>query len=85
MALRNLHGYWKYSDAVVPFRIQPVEREQVAHAFVRRNVRSVVEQPIEPAPVPLAAQPPTLDQTESVISSEEIGPETAEELDWDEV
>src|ERR1700686_2594664 len=48
MALRNLHGYWKYSDAVVPFRIQPVEREQVAHAFVRRNVRSVVEQPHEP-------------------------------------
>src|SRR5262249_30295298 len=41
MALRNLHGYWKYSDAVVPFRIQPVKREQVAHAFIRRTVRSV--------------------------------------------
>ncbi len=85
MALRNLHGYWKYSDAVVPFRIQPVEHEQVAHAFVRRNVRSVVEQPVEPSPVPLAAQPPTHEQTESVISSKEIMPETAEELDWDEV
>src|SRR5437773_11074766 len=48
MALRNLHGYWKYSDAVVPFRIQPVQREQVAHAFVRRTVRSVVER-IEPS------------------------------------
>src|SRR5438067_12450760 len=80
MALRNLHGYWKYSDAVVPFRIQPVEREQVAHAFVRRNVRSVVEQPIEPPPVPVAAQPPTHEQTDSVISSEEIVPEKAEEL-----
>ena len=76
MALRNLHGYWKYSDAVVPFRIQPVEREQVAHAFIRRDVRSVVEQPIEP---------PTHEQTDLAIQSEEIVPETTEELDWDEV
>src|SRR6266404_4602817 len=85
MALRNLHGYWKYSDAVVPFRIQPVECEQVAHAFVRRSVWSVVEQPIEPPPMPLAAEPPTHEQTDLVISSEEIRPETTEELDWDEV
>src|SRR6266571_2487317 len=84
MALRNLHGYWKYSDAVVPFRIQPVEREQIAHAFVRRNVRSVVEQPTEPPPLP-AAELPTHEQTESVISSEAITAETTEELDWDEV
>jgi hypothetical protein len=47
MALPNLHGYWKYSDIAVPFRIQPVQREQVADAFVRRTVRSVVE-PTEP-------------------------------------
>src|SRR5437660_7290686 len=85
MALRNLHGYWKYSDAVVPFRIQPVEREQVARAFVRRNVRSVVEQPIEPPPVPVAPKPPTHEQPKLAISSEEIAPETTEELDWDEV
>src|SRR5438105_9379949 len=85
MALRNLHGYWKYSDAVVPFRIQPVDREQVAHAFVRRSVRSVVEQPIEPLLVPVAPEPPTIEQTELVNSSEEIVPEKAEELDWDEV
>src|SRR5438552_14984435 len=71
MALRNLHGYWKYSDAVVPFRIQPVEREQVAHAFVRRNVRSVVEQPVELPPAPLVAEP-THEQTGLVMSSEEI-------------
>src|SRR5438045_9565968 len=85
MGLRNLHGYWKYSDAVVPFRIQPVKREQVAHAFVRRNVRSVVEQPIEPVPVPMAPEPPTHAQTELVISYEETIPEKTEELDWDEV
>src|SRR5437667_131614 len=85
MALRNLHGYWKYSDAVVPFRIQAVEREQVAHAFVRRSVRSVVEQAVEPTPAPSAAEPPTHEQTDLVVSSEEIRRETAEELDWDEV
>ena len=69
----------------MPFRIQPVEREQVAHAFVRRNVRSVVEQPVEPPPAPVAVEPPTHEQTDLVISSEEIIPETTEELDWDEV
>jgi type IV secretory pathway TraG/TraD family ATPase VirD4 len=85
MALRNLHGYWKYSDAVVPFRIQPVEREQIAHAFVRRNVRSVVEQPVEPPPAPVEVEPPTHEQADLAIQSEEIVPEKAEELDWDEV
>ena len=84
MSLRNLHGYWKYSDAVVPFRIQPIQREQVAHAFIRRTVRSVVEQPIEPPPLP-AAEPATHEEPELVISSEESTPETAEGLDWDQV
>src|SRR5258708_942535 len=48
MALRNLHGYWKYSDAVVPFRIEPVDRTQVAPSFIPRQPKTVVEQPIEP-------------------------------------
>jgi type IV secretory pathway TraG/TraD family ATPase VirD4 len=82
MALRNLHGYWKYSDAVVPFRIQPVDREQVAHAFVRRGVRSVVEQPQPPLHlVKPQAQEPKIQE----ITSDEIVPATTEELDWDEV
>jgi type IV secretory pathway TraG/TraD family ATPase VirD4 len=67
MALRNLHGYWKYSDAVVPFRIQPVERDQVAHAFVRRTVRSVVEQSID-APTPVEKPP------EQEIETPELAP-----------
>ena len=37
MALPNLHGYWKYGDAVVPFRIEPEERPKVAHAFIPRK------------------------------------------------
>jgi type IV secretory pathway TraG/TraD family ATPase VirD4 len=80
MALRNLHGYWKYSDAVVPFRIQPVERDQVAHAFVRRQVRSVVEQPVDaPAPV---EKPPEREIEARSITSQEITAEVKDGLDW---
>jgi type IV secretory pathway TraG/TraD family ATPase VirD4 len=82
MGLRNLHGYWKYSDAVVPFRIQPMDRQPVAHAFIRRNFASVVG-PVEPEPAPLPPEASIHEQTESVIASEEIAPETAEKLDWD--
>jgi len=85
MALRNLHGYWKYSDAVVPFRIQPVQREQVARAFVARTVRSVVDQPIELPPAPVPAELPPHEQPEIAIPSEEIKSDTCEELDWDQV
>ena len=84
MALRNLHGYWKYSDAVVPFRIQPERREQVAQSFVRRTVRSVVEPPINaPAPVEKSSER-EIEAPE--ISSQEITSEAKEEkkdgLDW---
>lgn len=81
MALRNLHGYWKYSDAVVPFRIQPIEREQVAHAFVRRSVRSVVEQPHEPPPQ--LVEPEAQEQRMPEIISEEIATEVKSRIDWD--
>src|SRR5207237_1073954 len=37
MALPNLHGYWKYGDAVVPFRIEPENRPKDAHAFIPRK------------------------------------------------
>src|SRR6185312_2333214 len=41
MALPNLHFYWKYGDAVVPFRIEPIKRPKRAPAFVPRQPRSV--------------------------------------------
>src|SRR5262249_10851289 len=85
MALRNLHGYWKYSDAVVPFRIQPVQREPIARDFVPRIVRSVVEQPLELPPAPVPAELSPHEQPEIAIPSEEIGPETREDIDWDQV
>jgi type IV secretory pathway TraG/TraD family ATPase VirD4 len=83
MALRNLHGYWKYSDAVVPFRIQPVQREQVAHAFITRTVRSVVE-PTEPpsdTPVPLE-EPAQLEAPAPEIASPEIASDNQADLDF---
>jgi type IV secretory pathway TraG/TraD family ATPase VirD4 len=85
MALKNLHGYWKYSDAVVPFRIQPVQREPIVRDFVARTVRSVVEQPLELPPASVTAELPSPEQTELVVSSEEIKSETCEEIDWDQV
>jgi hypothetical protein len=41
MALPNLHGYWKYGDAIVPFRIEPQDRTQRARAFIPRQSRQV--------------------------------------------
>lgn len=36
MALPNLHGYWKYGDSVVPFRIEPIDRPKLAPSFIPR-------------------------------------------------
>jgi len=40
MSLPNLHGYWKYGDAVVPFRIEPQSYPSVARAFIPRQQSS---------------------------------------------
>jgi hypothetical protein len=56
MALPNLNGYWKYGDAVVPFRIEPIDRPRLAHAFLPRQSRPLVQS--EP-PKQLPAQPHT--------------------------
>jgi Type IV secretion-system coupling protein DNA-binding domain len=55
MALPNLHGYWKYSDAVVPFRIEPLDLPRVAPSFVRRTAQSVTA--LEEFAVPVAEKP----------------------------
>ncbi len=43
MALPNLHGYWKYADSVVPFRIEPIDRPQIASSFIPRQRKPVVQ------------------------------------------
>lgn len=54
MALPNLHGYWKYGDAIVPFRIEPQERPLRARAFVPRQPRQL-SSPELPKQLPGAA------------------------------
>jgi len=52
MALPNLHGYWKYGDAVVPFRIEPIDRPQVAPAFIPRQRLALVKKETKELPPP---------------------------------
>jgi len=61
MALPNLHGYWKYGDAVVPFRIEPEDRPQVARAFIPRQRPAMVTKEVKELPprkLELAAKEP---------------------------
>jgi hypothetical protein len=53
MALENLKGFWKYGDAVVPFRIEPIKRPKRARAFVPRSTLPPIK-PVPPRPLPVA-------------------------------
>jgi type IV secretory pathway TraG/TraD family ATPase VirD4 len=82
MALPNLHFYWKYGDAVVPFRIEPIERPKRANAFVPRQPRPVTR-PELPQQLPPPAS--TLASGNGDNSEEadaiEIAPHGSDELD----
>jgi hypothetical protein len=43
MALKNLQGYWKYGDVVVPFEIKPVQLPKRYPAFKPRKPRLLTE------------------------------------------
>jgi type IV secretory pathway TraG/TraD family ATPase VirD4 len=47
MALPNLHGYWKYGDSVVPFRIEPIDRPKVAESFIPRPPKPVIQKELK--------------------------------------
>jgi Type IV secretion-system coupling protein DNA-binding domain len=47
MALPNLHGYWKYGDSVVPFRIEPLDRPKVAPSFIPRPPKPVIQKELK--------------------------------------
>jgi hypothetical protein len=52
MALENLNGYWKYGDAVVPFRIEPIKLPKRSPAFVPRESQPATEsKPLNQLPV----------------------------------
>lgn len=55
MALPNLHGYWKYADSVVPFRIEPVDRPQVAPSFIPRPPKPIVQKEVKERALKLVA------------------------------
>src|SRR5205814_7668871 len=55
MALPNLHGYWKYADSVVPFRIEPRDRPTVAPAFIQRPLKPVVQKEVKERALKLVA------------------------------
>ncbi len=76
MALPNLHFYWKYGDAVVPFRIEPIKRPQRAAAFVPRQPRPVGE-PRQPLPAHLPAK----ENGDEQVDELEIAPQDADPLD----
>jgi len=76
MALPNLHFYWKYGDAVVPFRIEPIKRPKRAAAFVPRQPRPVGE----PRQL-LPAQPPAKANEHEQVDELEIAPQDGDPLD----
>jgi type IV secretion system coupling TraD/TrwB family protein len=76
MALPNLHFYWKYGDAVVPFRIEPIKRPKRATAFVPRQPRPVAE-PRQPLPAHAPAKANEHEQVDEL----EIAPQDADSLD----
>jgi Type IV secretion-system coupling protein DNA-binding domain len=76
MALPNLHFYWKYGDAVVPFRIDPIGRPKRAAAFVPRQPRPVGE-PRQTLP----AHSPAKANEHEQVDELEITPQDADPLD----
>jgi hypothetical protein len=79
MALPNLHGFWKYADSVVPFRIEPQNLRRVADGFIRRAGQPA-EQSIQPPrpprelaaptpPQPAPAAPPRAEQPSPALAS----------------
>jgi hypothetical protein len=87
MALPNLHGYWKYGDAVVPFRIEPQTRPQVARGFIPRETRPVTAEAtklqLKPEPAPTNAAVKAVDANGNGHDRKraEITPEVSDELD----
>ncbi|MDQ3258984.1 MAG: type IV secretion system DNA-binding domain-containing protein, partial [Acidobacteriota bacterium] len=87
MALPNLHGYWKYADAVVPFRIEPQALRRVAESFIARTAPrapTLFAESQQPEPTnQLPPQPPppellTVVQRPAVARADEQETEKAE-------
>ena len=85
MALPNLHGYWKYADAVVPFRIEPQALRRVAESFIARTVprpTTLFAESQQPEPAnqlpPQPPEPPTVVQRPAAARADEQEKEKAQ-------
>jgi Type IV secretion-system coupling protein DNA-binding domain len=56
MALPDLHGYWKYGDAVVPFRLPLAPVKIIARGYIARELTA------NQATLPVPIQQPGIDQ-----------------------
>jgi hypothetical protein len=79
MGLKNLHGYWKYSDAVVPFRIEPHSRQVLAHAFIPRSIPKVVQETPRLPDRPLPKEPK--ERVRNTVPSQELTQEMLDDID----
>jgi hypothetical protein len=73
MSLPNLHGYWKHGNLIVPFRIEPLELEDVARNFIQRKTPPKVSR--------VADQPRSARPHENGRETPEIATTTVEEID----
>ena len=85
-ALPNLNGYWKYGDAVVPFRIEPMQLRKRTDAFApRRAQKKAASAPAhESAAAPakeLAVAPPHLAPNPALGTEHDLRHETDLEID----
>jgi len=79
MGLKNLHGYWKYSDSVVPFRIEPQSRQTIAHAFIPRSNPVMVQETPRDSDRPLPKEPK--ERARSAVPSREVTQEMLDDID----
>ena len=82
MALPNLHGYWKYADAVVPFRIEPIDRPQIAPSFIQRPPKPVVQRKLKDQALKELSGSSNGNGHQGKRSLE-ITSETIDQIDWD--
>jgi len=73
MALPNLQGYWKHGNLIVPFRIEPLELEDLARHFIQRQTSPKVSR--------VADQPRIARPHENGRETPEIATATVEEID----
>src|SRR5260370_16696336 len=74
MALPNLHGYWKYADSVVPFRVEPIDRPTLAPSFIPRPRKPVIQKELKEQALNLVAPVSIIEANENGHAEPNIPP-----------